>query len=79
MSLRERLFLVMVAVLPLHTVFLSAWISWKPYLVLVGVLAIWDLIEGVRVRAFPWHRRVSLASGRVPGGGRHRLSGPRIS
>jgi O-antigen ligase len=61
MSLRERLFLVMVAVLPLHTVFLSAWISWKPYLVLVGVLAIWDLIEGIRIRVFPWHRRVCWA------------------
>ncbi len=51
----------MVAVLPLHTVYLSAWISWKPYLVVVGSLAIWDLIDGIRLRVFPWHRRVSLA------------------
>ena len=62
-SLRDRLFLGMVALLPLHAVFLSAWISWKPYLVLLGLLAIWDLVEGVRMRAFPWHRRVSLALG----------------
>jgi O-antigen ligase len=61
MSLRERLFLVMVAVLPLHAFYLSAWISWKPYLVVVGSLAIWDLIDGIRIRVFPWHRRVSFA------------------
>ena len=60
MLLRQRLFLVMVALLPLHTVFLSAWISWKPYLVIVGVLGGWDLVEGLRHRAWPWHPRVSL-------------------
>ena len=61
MSLRERLFLVMVGALPLHTVYLSAWISWKPYLLLVGLLAVWDLVEGTRLRAYPWHGRVSLS------------------
>jgi hypothetical protein len=34
LSWRQRLYLAMVAVLPLHTVFLSAWISWKPFIVL---------------------------------------------
>ena len=33
----------MVAVLPLHAFYLSAWISWKPYLVVVGSLAIFQL------------------------------------
>lgn len=53
----------MVALLPLHTVYLSAWISWKPFLILLGVLAIWDLIDGLREPTWPWHRRVSLAFG----------------
>ena len=61
--MRQRLFLGMVALLPLHTVYLSAWISWKPYLILLAVLAIWDLIDGLRERAWPWHPRVSLAFG----------------
>jgi O-antigen ligase len=61
MRLRERLFLVMVGVLPLHTLFLSAWISWKPYLLLVGVLGIWHLVDGIRYRTFPWHRQASIA------------------
>jgi hypothetical protein len=60
-SLRDRLFLGMVAVLPLHTVYLSAWISWKPYLLGVVMLAAADLVEGSRDRQWPWHRRVSVA------------------
>jgi O-antigen ligase len=52
----------MVGVLPLHTLFLSAWISWKPYLVLVGVLGIWDLVDGIRFRTWPWHRPASIAA-----------------
>ena len=61
MALRERLFLVMVALLPLHTVYLNAWVSWKPYLIIVGVLGAWDLIDGFRCRVWPWHTRASLA------------------
>lgn len=61
MRLRERVFLVMVGVLPLHTVFLSAWISWKPYLVILGALGIWDLVDGLRFRTWPWHRQASMA------------------
>lgn len=58
---RQRLFLAMVAVLPLHTVYLSAWISWKPFMVLLAVLALWDLSDGVRSRQWPWHQKVTLA------------------
>jgi hypothetical protein len=58
---RRRLFLVMVAVLPLHTVFLSAWISWKPFLVALIVLALMDLVEGIRNRSWPWNGPMSLA------------------
>ena len=61
MALRERLFLVMVALLPLHTVYLNAWVSWKPYLIIVGVLGAWDLIAGLRSRVWPWRSRASLA------------------
>ncbi|HSL27415.1 MAG TPA: hypothetical protein VLA54_14165, partial [Acidimicrobiia bacterium] len=61
MTIRDRLFLAMVAVLPLHTVYLSAWISWKPFLVLTAVVAVGDLIDGLRERRWPWHRRTSLA------------------
>lgn len=53
----------MVAVLPLHTVFLSAWISWKPYLVLLVVLAGWDILSAGRARTWPWHPRVAVALG----------------
>ena len=51
----------MVALLPLHTVFLSAWISWKPFLVLLGVLALWDLFDMVRARRWLYRRGVTLA------------------
>lgn len=57
---RDRLFLAMVAVLPLHTVFYEAWVSWKPFLVILVVLAAGDVIAGVRDRGYPWHGRVSL-------------------
>ena len=56
---RDRLFLAFVAVLPLHTVFFSAWISWKPFLVILVVLAGVDVVDGLRERRFPWNRRVS--------------------
>ncbi len=58
---RDWLFLAMVAVLPLHTLFLEAWISWKPFLIAVAVLAVGDLVDGMRARSWPWHRNVSLA------------------
>lgn len=51
----------MVAVLPLHTVFLSAWISWKPFLVLLIALIFSDLVDGLRDRKWPYHRNLSYA------------------
>lgn len=60
MKWRERVFLGMVAVLPLHTVFWSAWISWKPFLVGLIILAVADLVDGLRGRFWPWHRRLTI-------------------
>jgi O-antigen ligase len=57
--LRQRLFLAMVAVLPLHTLFLSAWISWKPYLVLVIVIAVLDLVDWASSRRYPWNPTIT--------------------
>jgi hypothetical protein len=51
----------MVAVLPLHTVFLSAWISWKPFLVLLVVIIAVDLFDAARDRSWPYHRAASAA------------------
>ena len=56
---RQRAFLAMVAVLPLHTVFLSGWISWKPFLALLLGLVVWDAVDGARSRSWPWHRAAS--------------------
>ncbi|MFP5333634.1 MAG: O-antigen ligase family protein [Acidimicrobiia bacterium] len=61
--LRQRLFLAFVAVLPLHTVLLSAWISWKPFLVLLAVLAGWDVADMVRQRRWLYRRPVTIALG----------------
>jgi hypothetical protein len=58
---RQRLFLAMVAVLPLHTVFVSGWVSWKPFLVMVIILALMDLVEWIRTKGWPWNRAASLA------------------
>lgn len=57
---RQALFLAMVGLLPLHTVFLQAWISWKPWLVALAVLVVFQGIEGVRERRWPWHPKVSI-------------------
>ncbi len=59
---RRRAFLAMVAVLPLHTVFLSAWVSWKPFVALIAVLVVWDAAAGWRERTWPWHRPASAAA-----------------
>lgn len=57
----DRIFLAMVAVLPLHTVFVPAWISWKPFLTLLVVLVVLDVGAAIRGRTWPWHRRVGWA------------------
>jgi len=62
-SRRSRVFLGMVALLPLHTVALHAWISWKPWLVLLGVLAAWQAVDGLRSRTWPWQRGLSASVG----------------
>lgn len=59
----DRLFLAFVALLPLHTVHLEAWISWKPWLVFVLVLVIMDAVAGLRDGRWPWHRRLSIGAG----------------
>lgn len=61
MKRRDLIFLGLVAVLPLHTVFLSAWVSWKPFLLLLAVLLVEDVVDGVRERRWPWNRAVSQA------------------
>jgi O-antigen ligase len=56
-SLSDRLFLALVALLPLHTVFFRVEIALKPWLVLVAVVALLDLWQ---TRTYPWSRRVGL-------------------
>lgn len=51
----------MVALLPLHTVFVPLWVSWKPFLLIALILGLWDLIEAVRTRTWPYARRPSAA------------------
>ena len=58
---RAWLVAALVFVLPLHTVFVSAWVAWKPFLILLIALAAWDVVDGIRVRRWPWHVPTSLA------------------
>jgi hypothetical protein len=60
---RRRLMLVMVFVLPLHTVFLSQWISWKPFLIVLLAIAVFDLVAGWAARRWPWHVPATIALG----------------
>jgi O-antigen ligase len=50
----DRLFLALVALLPLHTLYVRVEIAWKPWLVLLAVVAALDLWEA---RGYPWSRR----------------------
>ncbi len=61
LNFADGIFLAMVAVLPLHTVFFEAWISWKPWLVLLVLVIVFDLWEGIREREWPYHPAVSIA------------------
>ncbi|HHC09506.1 MAG TPA: O-antigen ligase domain-containing protein [Actinobacteria bacterium] len=60
---RHRLALGLVAVLPLHTVFVHRWIAWKPFLVLLLAVVALDVRDGFTRRRWPWEPRVSLAAG----------------
>ncbi len=57
---RRAAFLAMVAVLPLHTLAVDAWVSWRPFLVLLVVLAAADAVAGWRRRRWPWHVPASI-------------------
>lgn len=61
LRLRQTLYLALVFLLPLHTVFLRAWIAWKPFLVLLACVVALDLRTWYRTRRWPWHRPASLA------------------
>lgn len=60
--LRRVLFLAVVALLPLHTVFFSAWVSWKPFMILLVAVGLIDLYGGWLGRSWPWHPQASLAA-----------------
>jgi O-Antigen ligase len=56
-SLSDRLFLALVALLPLHTVFVRVEVAWKPWLILLVAVAVMDLWQE---RGLPWPRRAGL-------------------
>ncbi len=60
---RRWLLCALVFVLPLHTLFVRAWVAWKPFLWLLVILAAWDVVDGIRRRSWPWHRQASIAVG----------------
>ncbi|MGH8872202.1 MAG: O-antigen ligase family protein [Acidimicrobiia bacterium] len=53
----RRLFRALVALLPVHTLYVRVEIAWKPWLILLAVVAALDLWEE---RRFPWPRRAGL-------------------
>ena len=59
---RRWLLGALVLVLPLHTLFVRAWVAWKPFLLLLIALAAWDALDGIRRRSWPWHRQASIAA-----------------
>jgi hypothetical protein len=60
-TVRTWLVAALVFVLPLHTMFFNAWVSWKPFLILLIVLAAWDVVDGIQQRSWPWHFPASIA------------------
>ncbi len=62
-DVRRWMVVALVFLLPLHTVFVPAGISWKPYLLILIGLVVWDAADGVRDRAWPWDPRASVAVG----------------
>lgn len=61
-GVRRWLVAALVFLLPLHTVFVSAGIAWKPFLVLLIVLVAWDAADGLRDREWPWNAPASIAA-----------------
>ena len=51
------LFVALIALLPLHTVFIDAWISWKPWLILLSLVAVLDIVIH---RGYPYNRAVTV-------------------
>jgi len=62
LEVRRWLSLAMVAVLPLHTVFVRGWIAWKPFLVVLVIVVGIDVADGLRRRRWPWDPWVSGAA-----------------
>ena len=62
-DVRRWLVVALVFLLPLHTVFVPAGISWKPYLLILITLVVWDAVDGIRGRRWPWDLRASIAAG----------------
>lgn len=56
----DRLYLALVATLPVHTVYLRGVVAWKPWLILLIAVALLDLLAE---RALPWPRRAVLGVG----------------
>lgn len=56
-SRSRSLFLALVVLLPLHTLYIRAEIAWKPWLILLAAVAAIDLWEERRI---PWSRRAGL-------------------
>jgi len=54
----DRCFRVLVFLLPLHTVYLDAWVAWKPWLILLVLVAAMSLLTG---RGWPWNAQASAA------------------
>lgn len=60
---RSVLAIALIALLPLHTVFVQAAVAWKPYLVILVLVASIDVAEGIASRRWPWHPAASIALG----------------
>ncbi len=73
---RRVALLAMVAVLPLHTVAFDAWVSWRPFLVLLVPLAVADAVDGWRERRWPWHVPASIGGAALLAGTAASWPGP---
>jgi hypothetical protein len=62
-DVRRWMVVALVFLLPLHTVFVPAGISWKPFLLILFALIVWDASDGIRDRRWPWNARASVAAG----------------